>query len=282
MGRGVAGEFDFEAVENAVRDRVHRLAARAMESRLNCDHSDYVGAHLACACGGEARYAGRRPRGVVTVVGDITVHRAYYHCEVCDHGFCPRDRVLRIEDSHLSPGVLRMVGAVGACVSFAEGATLLEELGGIRVSTRQVERDAERLGEDTARYEREVAEPPTGPPDPTMYMGQDGTGVPMRKEELEGRSGKQADGSSKTREMKLVVVWTADDHDKDGHPKRDEGSISYTAAIESAETKDTAKELAPFTKRVHREAVRRGYDRAFRKVAIGDGALWLWNIVAEF
>ncbi|MSP54841.1 MAG: hypothetical protein EXR69_04435 [Myxococcales bacterium] len=52
----------------------------------------------------------------------------------------------------------------------------------------------------------------------------------------------------------------------------DEGSITYTAAIESAETKDLAKDLAPFTKRVHREAVRRGYDQAVRKVAIGDGA----------
>lgn len=63
---------------------------------------------------------------------------------------------------------------------------------------------------------------------------------------------------------------------------RHEGSISYSAATESAETKDTAKELAPFTQRVRREAVRRGYDRAVRKVAIGDGAPWRWNVVAEF
>jgi hypothetical protein len=175
-----------------------------------------------------------------------------------------------------------MVGAVGACVSFAEGSALLQEIGGISVSTRQVERDAERLGEDAARFEREVVDAPAGPRVPTMYLGQDGTGVPMRKEELEGRAGKQADGSSKTREMKLVAIWTADDRDKDGRPTRDEGSITYTAAIESAETKDVAKDLAPFTKRVHREAVRRGYDRAVRKVAIGDGAPWLWNIAAEF
>lgn len=278
----MAGEFDFEATETAIRDRVHRLAARAMESQLNADRTDYAGAHIACACGGEARYAGRRPRTAVTVVGEIKLQRAYYHCDACEHGFCPRDRLLRIEGSHLSPGVLRMVGAVGACVSFAEGAELLEELGGITVSPRQVERDAERLGEDTARFERVVVDAPSGRPVPTMYLGQDGTGVPMRKEEVEHRAGKQADGSSKTREMKLVAVWTADEHDKAGRPMRDEGSITYTAAIESAETKDTAKELAPFTQRVHREAVRRGYDRAVRKVAIGDGALWLWNIVAEF
>jgi len=95
------------------------------------------------------------------------------------------------------------------------------------------------------------------------------------------RPGKQADGSSKTREMKLCAMWTADARDRDGRPTRDEGSITYTAAIERAETRATDKLLAPFAQRVEREAKRRGFDEAGRKVAIGDGAPWLWNIVAE-
>jgi hypothetical protein len=35
---------------------------------------------------------------------------------------------------------------------------------------------------------------------PTMYLGMDGTGVPMRPSEVAGRAGKQPDGSAKTRE----------------------------------------------------------------------------------
>jgi len=35
---------------------------------------------------------------------------------------------------------------------------------------------------------------------PTMYLGMDGTGVPMRSSEAANRAGKQADGSAKTRE----------------------------------------------------------------------------------
>ena len=135
---------------------------------------------------------------------------------------------------------------VGASVSFEEGAGLLRDLAGIRVPTRQVERYAERLGEEAARFEREVSEVPPGPLAQTMYLGQDGTGVPMRKEELADRPGKQADGSSRTREMKLCAIWTADARDRGGRPTRDEGSITYTAAIERAETKTTDKLLAPF------------------------------------
>ena len=44
---------------------------------------------------------------------------------------------------------------------------------------------------------------------PTMYLGMDGTGVPVRKPERASRAGKQADGSAKTREAKLVAVWAA-------------------------------------------------------------------------
>jgi len=281
IGRRAADELDFEATETRLRERVLRLAARALERALNADHSDGREPHRACPCGGLARLAGRRPRTIVSVLSEIEIERAYYHCAACGQGFCPRDRALGIDGSHLSPGVLRMVGAVGAGVSFEEGAGLLKELAGLSVPTRQVERYAERLGEEAARFEREVAEAPAGPLPPTLYLGQDGTGVPMRREELRDRPGKQADGSSKTREMKVCAIWTADARDRDGRPTRDEGSITYTAAIEGAETKATDKLLAPFARRVEREAQRRGFDAAGRRVAIGDGAPWLWSIVAE-
>ncbi len=258
-----------------------RIAGRALAHALDADHGDGIEPHRACACGGLARLAGRRRRTLVTVLGRIAIERAYYHCAACGTGWCPRDAALGIEGSHLSPGVLRMVGAVGAAVSFAEGSDLLRDLAGIRVPTRQVERYAERLGEEAARFEREVAEAPAGPVAPTMYLGQDGTGVPMRGDELVGRPGKGADGSSRTREMKVCAMWTAEARDKDDRPTRDEGSVTHTAAIESAETKATDRVLAPFAQRVEREARRRGFDEAARRVAIGDGAPWLWNIVAE-
>jgi hypothetical protein len=46
----------------------------------------------------------------------------------------------------MSPGVQWMIGVVGAAVSFAEGADLLQTLAGFANPVRQVERYAERLG----------------------------------------------------------------------------------------------------------------------------------------
>lgn len=210
----------------------------------------------------------------------MTLARAYYHCDSCKTGFCPRDRALGLLDTTLSPALTRMVGLVGAMVSFEEGHELLHELAGVDVPTKHVERGAEALGREIAQDEKRVVEP-SPPTAPTMYVGMDGTGVPMRASELVGRAGKQPDGSAKTREVKLVTIWSAEGRDNKGTPVRDQGSISYSAAIESAARKDADPTPSDFAARVEREATRRGFHQAPRQAVLGDGAKWIWNLADE-
>jgi len=283
VGTGVVDEWDLEAIESAARRRAMQVAARAVEQRLNADTSDHAGPTLPCACGRPARYAGRRGKNFESVLGSLRLERAYYHCELCQAGFCPRDRALGLEGGSLSPSVLRMVGLVGAMVSFEEGHELLHELAGVDVPTKHVERAAEALGREIAKDEKLVVESPGAnePLAPTLYLGMDGTGVPVRKEELVDRPGKQPDGSAKTREVKLVTIWSAEGRDEEGTPVRDVGSVSYSAAIESAAQKDTDKTPSEFAARVEREATRRGFERAARQAVLGDGARWIWNLADE-
>jgi hypothetical protein len=175
-----------------------------------------------------------------------------------------------------------MIGSVGAMVSFQEGSQLLSELAGVAVEAKQVERTAETLGKEIAEDERQHCEPGDTVPLPqTLYLGMDGTGIPLRAEELAGRTGKQADGSAKTGEVKLCTVWSAEALDEEGIPLRDEGSVSYSAALESASTLDTAAQRSAFAQRVWREATRRRFCQARRRVVLGDGAAWIWNIAGE-
>jgi len=229
-----------------------------------------------------ARYAGRREKTFTSALGPLQLQRAYYHCSGCGQGFCPRDRQLGIEDTSLTPAVTRMVAAVGAMLSFEEGSQLLQELAGLPINAKQVERAAEALGVQIAEDEKQDVLPTDEQPLPsTLYLGVDGTGVPMRPEELKGRCGKQPDGSAKTREVKLCTVWSAEARDTEDRPVRDQGSVSYTAAIESAATLDTDEVPAVFTQRVLREASRRRFTQAQRTVVMGDGAPWIWKIAQE-
>jgi hypothetical protein len=282
LGRQSVAELDLEALESAVRRQALHLAGRAVEQRLNADHSDADSSALLCACGETARYVGRREKTFASVLGPLRLARAYFHCGHCGHGFCPRDKQLGLENTVLSPAVTRMVGTVGAMVSFEEGSQLLAELAGLSVDAKQVERTAEALGADIARDEKqEVSATDDLPLPPTLYLGLDGTGIPMRSSELQGRSGKQTDGSAKTREVKLCTVWSAEGHDENNTPIRDPGSITYSAAIETAATPDGDKQRSPFTERVLREATRRRFTEATCTVVLGDGAPWIWNIAHE-
>jgi len=216
------------------------------------------------------------------VLGTLELERAYYYCAGCSQGFCPRDRQLGLEKSSLSPAVTRMTATVAALVSFQESSQLLEELAGVKVEAKQVERMAETLGREIAADEQQDLQPMTiAPLPPTLYLGIDGTGVPVRPSELVGRRGKQPDGSAKTREVKLCTVWSAEARDEQKRPVRDKGSVSYTAAIETAATLDTDKVPSAFAQRVQREAARRCFTEAERQVVIGDGAPWIWNLARE-
>jgi hypothetical protein len=283
IGEGAAETLDFEAVETAARRGALAVAARAVARRLNADHTDYAGPHVPCRCGHTAHYAGRRAKTILTALGAMRLERAYYACAACRRGFCPRDRVLGVDGASLSPAVTRMVGTAAALVSFAEASELLGALAGLPVQAKQAERTAEALGIETAEDERQQVVPAAATEiAPTLYLGLDGTGVPMRKEELAGRAGKQADGSSKTREVKLCTVWSAEGCDEEGVPVRDAGSVSYSAAIERAAMRDTDETCSAFAQRVDREARRRGFERAPRQAVLGDGAPWIWNLAGEY
>ena len=109
LGPGAVDGLDFEAIETTARRKALHVAARAVERCLNADTSDHAAPTLPCACGTPARYAGRRLKTFQSVLGELTLDRAYYHCAGCAAGFCPRDRALGLDGASLSPAITRMV-----------------------------------------------------------------------------------------------------------------------------------------------------------------------------
>src|SRR6202166_3801381 len=173
-----------------------------------------------------------------------------------------------------------MLALVGSEAPFDHGRRQIELLAGLDVTAKAVERTAEAIGEDIASSEQEQIQRAmqldlpiiVGEPVPILYVQMDGTGVPVVKKETLGRKGKLDGLPAHTREMKLGCVFTQTTWDNEGFAIRDDGSTTYTGAVENAEQ---------FGKRLYVEAWKRGWSRAERKVVIGDGAEWIWNLAKQ-
>lgn len=271
------GRVDLEAVETATRGALHRAGAAVLKELLAAP-AEFPG-QVSCPCGEQARYHQMRPKQLVTVLGRVETERPYYLCPACHQGQSPRDQELDVEGTEYSPGVRRMMAVVGSETSFEQGREQLELLAGLKVTTKAVERQAETIGADIAAREQVRIEQGlqeewpgiAGPEIPVLYLEMDGTGVPMIASETEGRAGKLSE-QAHTREVKLGCVFTQTTRDAKGRPVRDEASTTYTGGIETAPA---------FGRRLCVEAHRRGWDRAKKKVALGDGAPWIWNSVGE-
>ena len=265
----------------AVRSALHRAGAAALSELLQFPVPPTEQRTLPCACGHLAHYRELRSKPVLTVVGRVEAWRPYYLCPHCQRGQFPADVELDIENTEFSPGVRRMQALVGQQAPFDHGRQQLKLLADLEVTTKAVERTAEAIGENIAAREQKQMQQalpldlPTAVGEeaiPILYVQMDGTGVPVVKKETVGRQGKTEGQPSHTREVKLGCVFTQTAWDPQGYPLRDPDSTTYTGAIETAEE---------FGKRLYGEAWRRGWGRAGKKVVMGDGAEWIWNLAEQ-
>jgi hypothetical protein len=154
----------------------------------------------------------------------------------------------------------------------------IQEMGGIEVGPKAIERISHKLGDEVeVFYKREASQFLSGKvipihAVPKMYICMDGTGVPVVRAETVNRKGKGEEGQARTREAKLGCVFTQTTVDEKGYPKRDKDSTTYVGAIETTEA---------FGNRIYAEALGRGLERAQKVSVIGDGALWIWSIAEE-
>jgi hypothetical protein len=269
-----------EAAEAVIRAGLLRLGASMLEQLLTADRG-HRGPRVPCGQGHEAVFTGYRDKIIDTVLGPVTLTRAWYHCPECGHGLAPRDAELGVAGQSMSPGLSAMNDMAAAAGPFARAARLLEDLAGVRLTVKRVERAAEVSGTIIAKTTRDQAVliagrklvplPPSPLPD-KLYAVIDGTGVPMTSRETAGRQGKGQDGRARTREVKLAVFFTQHRLDTDGHPVRDRDSASIIATFEPAAT---------FGNLVKAEGIRRAAEHIRQFTIIGDGAPWIWGIASS-
>lgn len=251
-------------VETGLREALLKDGRRCLETLLN---------DLSLPVPEDASRPGEKctpavARQVETLFGAVRLQRAYYHAAAQGTGRYPLDQALGLIGPY-TPGLARLMHRAGAQTGFESASEDLRVYGGIAVSGRQIHRLMQAVGPGLHQWQQTLAAAPPAAPLPVLYVSVDGTGAPMVAAALAGRPGKQADGSAKTREVKLGCVFTQHTTDEEGHPIRDAASTTYLCGLESA---------VDFGGRLRHEALRRGMPHSQRVVLLGDGAVWVWEL----
>jgi hypothetical protein len=215
---------------------------------------------------------GRTALVVQGLFGSMSLQRDYYYHPGKAEGHYPADCALGLEGAY-TPALARLMCLEGADESsFEKASAHLQESGGITVSGRQIQRVVQRVGEAAVAWQKR--ESPAAPCQaPVMYVSPDGTGVPMRRHELEGRRGKQSDGTAKTRMVYLGCVFTQHKQDEKGRPMRDYESTTYVSSFDAVDD---------FGIWLRREALRRGMGGAKQTVLLVDGASGLEKLGKDY
>jgi len=207
-----------------------------------------------------------QPRTFQTLFGPLEVKRTSFYRYETGSSRVPFDEALGIQ-SGCTPALLKLLCRAAARESYAIASEDLEAFAGIRLNGKRIHRAVQAVAPTFSKTLHEDSEVTECEPE-RMYIEGDGTGIPLRAEELKGRKGRQADGSAKTHEVKVGAIFTQKPR-TGKEALRDPDSTSYIATMERTEG---------FGEKLLREARRRNLGAAQESVFISDGAKWLKEI----
>ena len=72
----------------AIRSSMHEVGAILLGQLLQAD-TGYRGARVPCGRGHQAGFSEYRTKTLQTILGSLTIRRAYYHCVSCRGGVIP-------------------------------------------------------------------------------------------------------------------------------------------------------------------------------------------------
>ncbi len=214
---------------------------------------------------------GYRGKSLVSLLGNVRVDRAYYHCKSCHKGLCPGDATLGLNSSDATPAATEVVSMAGVLGAFAQAAErVLTQMSGLRLSESTVQRLTENVGADVGQRLDDGQK--FGPSIPwswhkdangktCAYVSIDATGVPQQ-----GPGAATADGRMAT--VAMVYNPIPDELERRANPtaRRPPWQVRYQASLSGQ---------ASLGDPLRRQAAQVGMDRAECWIAISDGGAGL-------
>jgi hypothetical protein len=274
--QALASDYNLMDIEQVTRQVLQEVGRQTVAAVVKAEAERYPASELSCPhCGSMMSYVRQRTAQLRTLLGCVAVKRAYYLCSACHRGSCPLDQRLGLRPNALSAELERLAAMTGVQLPFEKGRDLFEALTLVSLSDQTMDKATQAYGAKVVA-------------DETAWrtVAYDQAALQQRKR-------------TERRPLRLYGALDATKvhtHGQDDHPWRDlkvgawfeargrppsqpDGqwriqaeNIHYYADICSA---------AEFGHLLWTTGVQHNAQLAQELVILGDGADWIWMLVAE-
>ena len=271
-------------LEREILQQTQGLERKLLEeaSQKKADHSPPV-----CpVCGNKlSRLTHGHERTYQTRFGPVTIRRSRGWCQRCKAWRFPADYALGLEDAgSASPSVQEMAALMASKMPVAEASAVLEHLTGVKLPPATLDREARRQGKRAERKRKEL--------DEQMSAGKGlEQCVPLSQQpftlviEIDAWNIRERDhwGQSRQQRAKGVEperwhwVYGGTCFRLDQRTRTDGGR----PLILSRGTVMTRGGIDALREQLFAECLRHGAGQAAEVLVVADGAMWIWNLVAD-
>jgi len=268
--------YTLSDMEKVTRRLLKEMGRQTLAKAVEAEEKRRMAPEVSCpGCGEGIPYVRRRATRLWTLFGRIQIKRAYYLCKHCHQGHCPLDERLGLRPNAISGELERLAGMTGTLLPFGKGRDLFEALTLVSLSDHTLDKASQAYGIAVAQREKEW-----------QAEAFDQTELQRRKRE-------------KPKPLRLYGAIDATKvHTRgiDEHPWRDlKVGAWFEARGKPPKTPDgqwriQAEQIhyyadicpaADFGSLMWATGVQRHAQLARELVILGDGAEWIWRLVAE-
>ena len=247
-----------------------------------------------CACGGRLYYQRKRAAMVISVFGRVRYERAYYAKCQCKKGKAPLDEAYGLEPGAVTAGLAALLAQAGVAFSYDESPRWIEAFLLFDVAENTVRSETEKMGVLQAKTEEEWIEQSQAEGylqererQPGMIAKQLYGSMDAAKVRIEPRpkKGEAKEAHEDWRDMKTLCWYEVEEVSPAQQTIRQRRKVEREQP--ALRTKNMRyfcdiREAEEFGKLLWATGCRLNADLSPELIFLGDGALWIWNLVHKY
>jgi hypothetical protein len=280
-------------IEMGMREALRQVGLQALGLFLNGMQTTPT-SEIACTCGGTLHYQRMREASVISVFGKTSYRRAYYAGCTCQSGKAPLDKQFGLEPGAVTAGLAQLLALAGIEFSYDESPKWLQAYLLFDVSENTVRSETEKMGALQEKQEEALIQ--VSQDDVQLQERQRNPGqvaaclygsIDAAKVRIEPRpkKGEEKGAHEDWRDMK-VLCW----YEVEGVPPS-QRSTRQREKVAREQPALRAKHLRYFCDITEADdfgnllwatGCDAKADLSPELVFLGDGAVWIWNLVAKY